>query len=251
MEEVTDSGNNDYGRARTHLGGFARLNGASGEINRCYAKGVINENGQLSEDVHIGGFVQNNSEMIKDCYAKCEINSVTANSVVGGFASLSSKTISSCYAVAKITIGKATAVGGFIAGNQTNNTINASVVKAEIKYTSATNAGPFAGLTQSGSWFEKSHYSADCKLICGEEEVIYEGVFEGLSKVESEKLFSTELLVDSLRWDTTIWVIDGENAPRFIYEPKEEPTIPSLPDESESVESVEESAEDLSSAESV
>ena len=224
--DATDSGNNEYGKAKYYIGGFTRLNGAGGQINRCYAKGVINENGQKTNEIYIGGFVQNNSEMIKDCYAKCEINSVSAGSVVGGFASISSKTISSSYSVAKITVGNATTVGGFIAENNTNNTVNASVVKAEIRYVSATNIGLFAGITQSGSWYEKSYFSADSKLIRSEEEVTHEETNAGISVIENENLFSTNLLVKQLCWDTTIWVVDGINYPKFIYEPEEEVSTP-------------------------
>jgi len=202
-----------YGYAYCYVGGFTQSN--SGEINGCFAKGVINEQGGATTAL-LAGFVQESTTIIKDCYAESEINCATANSSIGGFAYASSKNISSSYAISKITVDKAVTIGGFIAENQANSTINACFASADITYTtSVTNLGAFAGKTASNSYYEKCHYNSDCKIMQGETEVEYEETNENISALSSAELYSAATIFDSLWWNKDIWVVDGVNPPKF------------------------------------
>ena len=203
----------DYAAIKINLGGFVSVN--NNEINRCSAKGIVNEQGGATT-ARLGGFVSENTAIIKDCYAESEINCVSSNSSIGGFAYASSKNISSSYAISKITVDKAVSVGGFIAENQANSTINACFASTDITYTtSVTNLGAFAGKTASNSYYEKCHYNSDCKIMQGETEVEYEETNENISALSSAELYSAATIFDSLWWNKDIWVVDGVNPPKF------------------------------------
>ncbi len=200
-------------RIYVRIGGFVSIN--NNGINSCSAKGIINEQGGASE-VTLGGFVYQNKELIKDCYAESEINCTTANSFIGGFAQISSKNISTSYAVSKITVDKAVTVGGFIAENQANSTINACFASTDITYTtSVTNLGAFAGTTASGSYYEKCYYNSDCKIMQGETEVEYEETNVNIFALSGAELYTEAVIFDTLWWNKDIWVVDGVNPPKF------------------------------------
>ena len=201
-----------YGSAIIRFGGFVSVN--NNEINRCSAKGIINQSNTTT--ARLGGFVLENTAIIKDCYAESEINCATANSAIGGFAYASSKNISSSYAISKITVDKAVTIGGFIAANQANSTINACFASTDITYTtSVTNLGAFAGTTASNSYYEKCHYNSDCKIMQGETEVEYEETNANVSALSGAELYSAATIFDSLWWNKDIWVVDGVNPPKF------------------------------------
>lgn len=213
VNEVVHSVKNARASMYSYIGGFVQTNSGSGAINRCFAKTTINEQGNTNR-LWLGGFVSENTAIIKDCYAESEINCTTANSSIGGFAYVSSKNISSSYAISKITVDKAAAVGGFIAANASGNTVNACIASADITYTtSVTNLGAFAGTTASDSYYEKCYYNSDCKIMQGETEVEYEETNENISALSSAELYSAATIFDTLWWNKDIWVVDGVNAP--------------------------------------
>lgn len=213
VNEVVHSVKNARAFMYSYIGGFVSVN--NNEINRCSAKGIVNEQGGATT-ARLGGFVSENTAIIKDCYAESEINCAAANSSIGGFAYSSSKNISSSYAISKITVDKAVSVGGFIAENQANSTINACFASTDITYTtSVTNLGAFAGITASNSYYEKCHYNSDCKIMQGETEVEYEETNANVSALSGAELYSAATIFDSLWWNKDIWVVDGVNPPKF------------------------------------
>ena len=207
----------DYCTSEHWLGGFVQQN--YGEINRSFAKGKIDEKTAYAA---IGGFSQTNSSLIKDCYADCEIISTSNNVNIGGFTHRNSEVISSSYAIAKITAGSVNRIGGFVAANETNGTINACFAKSEIVYTNATNANAFVGLTSSGAWYEKCHYATETTIMKGEEAVEYVESSMNVSGLTLAELYTETVLFESLRWNKDIWTVDGVNPPALTNAPTED-----------------------------
>lgn len=207
-----------YGSVKHWVGGFAYNNIEEGSIEHCYAKTEIVANGCSSTEVAIGGFVENNSALVKDCYADSSIETNNKNAQVAGFAQVSSKTISTSYAIGTITVQTVKSIGGFVMKNAQNNTINGCFSAMNISYENVTNFGVFATITEDGSYYEKCHFNADCRVMHGlvEEEIVETN--NNISALSEERLYSTETLYDSLRWGKDVWNVDGENPPTLFWE---------------------------------
>ncbi len=207
-----------HGSVKHWIGGFAYNNIEEGSIEHCYAKTEIIANGCSSTEVAIGGFIENNSALIKDCYADSCIETNNRNAQVAGFAIVSSKMISTSYAIGTITVQTVKSVGGFIMKNAQNNTINGCFSAMNIFYENVTNFGVFATITEDGSYYEKCHFNANCKVMHGlmEEEIVETN--NNVSALSEERLYSTETLYDSLRWSKDVWNVDGENPPTLFWE---------------------------------
>lgn len=200
------------------IGGFIRINSEGGQIAKSFSRGTITENCTSATEKHIGGFVQNNQEMIKDCYSQAEITTCKTAACIGGFVGNSCKTITSCYSVAKINVATVNNIGGFLGYAATNSTINACVSSAEIYYASASCINVFAGKTESGGWYEKSLYDLASVIMQGEIAIEYAESSSGILGKETNELFSEETLFDELFWNVKIWNLDGENAPTLKWE---------------------------------
>ncbi len=217
-----------YGTAQFWIGGFLRINGEEAETNRCFAKGSIADEGVTAKDAHIGGFVQNNTALIKDCYAECDIINQSAAAVIGGFCSVTTKTITSSYAKGTIIAKNANQLGGFLANACTNSTTNGCFSAVEIVYTTANNVGAFAGYSETGCWYEKCYYDENCKILQEEIEIEYTETNVNVSAITTEKLCDEEIIFKSLWWDRKVWSVDGGNFPMLIWEKTAEfpPKIP-------------------------
>ena len=197
------------------IGGFAFCN--EKEISKCYAKDIIEEKSS-GDYVALAGFVENNLDKIKYCYADSEIISNSSFARIGGFVQVSNKNISSSYATGKIIAKTARLIGGFISYSANGNTISDSFAAMEISYESVVNLGAFGGETLDGAWYEKCHYNADCAIMQNGVAVDYTETNANISPLRANTLYSAETLFDSLFWNKDVWVVDGINPPKLLWE---------------------------------
>ncbi|MBE5737753.1 MAG: hypothetical protein E7348_05070 [Clostridiales bacterium] len=216
-------GNKD-GYTYLYLGGVARGNFDGGKITETFAKGSITETAGTLSDLGIGGFMQNNSGEVKDCYSDMTIktNTASAGGSIGGFVSVNCKTISTSYAKGSINATTKCIVGGFIATNAPNGNSNFSLCSVDIITTTSANLGVFVGQIKDGSTILVSQYDSEKSVVLNGASYTSAQV-SSVTGLTNAELISTANLKDTLYWNTDgeIWVIDGENLPSLAWEKAE------------------------------
>ncbi len=140
---ISDSHSTGSVNGDDNMGGFVGLNSQDSIISDCYSTGSVI--GTIGSD-DVGGFVGENEETIKNCYATGSVSgddllggfvgyndagsinncystgSVSGDARVGGFVGENEETISDCYSIGSASGGNR--VGGFAAYNNAGSIIN-------------------------------------------------------------------------------------------------------------------------------
>lgn len=208
--------NDTYGHPYVYVGGLVEEN--SGTVKESVARGKIVNAGNGAE-VHIGGFIRYNSNLISDCYSNVEITTNTCGGMIGGFIAQNAATVERSYALGSITsTSTGNYVGGFAGYCETNAQIKNSFTAVNI--TAATSKmGAFIGeLVVGASTFSYCYYSTDATIMKGEE-AFTSTIVSGVNTETTANMYTQAFLTD-LYWNYKVqaWKIDGTNAPSLLWE---------------------------------
>ena len=228
----------DQSKSSYLWGGIVSINKEEGEVYSSFAEGKITASGNI-DSYAVGGFVAENRGIIYNCYSILDSNDNTLEVFLGGFCGTNLAVIRNCFAFATIKTVNIGYYGGFVGHNASTGEIISSLCDVNLEYTQNSNGAnkieSFVGESVFGSFVSQSYFTTDAVNIFNNEQVEITNSLSTVSYTNRENLYSSEFLIEQLRWDATIWVVDGVNLPRLIWEPEENkhPIPPVVDDEQE------------------
>ena len=214
-----------YNDTYIDMGGLVQSNEKTGQINECYCKGSIIEQAGSYAELSIGGFVEYNAGVIRDCYSDMDITTATTSvsGRIGGFVAENVVPITTCYSTGSITSGFTGYIGGFIAQNGYGSTVNLCFASVDITATQASKLGAFVGQIDDGSMILICRYNNEAIILKNGEAYTSPEVAQVVGLTAAE-LYSSKNILNTLYWniDYNVWVVSGEKAPTLYWEPVSE-----------------------------
>lgn len=207
-----------YGSSASYInvGGLVGEANAKAKLSASYADSSVRVEGGAAATMSVGGFVgasQAESQVL-GCYADTDIYDNCGTGVIGGFVGNGMGTVQNCYAKGAVRANASGKVGGFVGYIYRTGTITKNYSCTNVYSANAISGFFTAGCEGISS---KNYFDQDIIHIKGGKEVLTPENAD-VKGLEKSRLWSKELLVDTLYWNDEGWIILTDQDPLLKWE---------------------------------
>lgn len=210
--KLSPSSHSEYSWTSNYVGGLVGLN--QGSISACRSSAQINAYKDRANYNYVGGLTGENTSKIINCYFDGKIYS-NSDGAVGGLVGYNSSTVQSSYSEGTVDTSGCLMVGGFVGNNSAKGSISKCYAAAYVIKGGGT-TGFFVGYNTGvmlNCYFMKG------STLCTGGTYRHDTVeYNTVKKVLYSELWSKELLVDKLYWDSDGWIILANEDPILEWE---------------------------------